>query len=127
MLTDSRNSALYSAWLDHIKDGQTRRAFLSIVGLAACLREWQCHPEQKGAVRDVRFFAPDGRQHFAFIVNIESLLFYFRKPAVQSGKYDFRSLQERFDGAGQNNSGEWTVRLRGPDDVNRLAEYMALS
>ena len=126
MLTDSKNANLYPDWLQHIKGSQVRDAFISIVGIAACLRDWMCHPQRKGAVRDVRFFSPDCQQHFAFIVNVESLLFYFRKPSVRSGRYDFVQLQQRFDSANQTRHGEWTVRLRNPDDVRRLFEYMDL-
>ncbi len=126
MLAESKNAALYPDWLDHIKGAHARGAFVSLVGYAACLRDWHCHPQQKGTVRDVRFLAPDGQQHFAFIVNVESLLFYLRSPAIRELKYDLSALRRLFDSTNENKRGEWTVRLSTVDDVHRLTEFLAL-
>lgn len=125
MLTDAKNAELIPEWAAYIEAESTREAFLHLVGLAAGLRSFNCHAQRKGEVRDFRFYQPDSNiQPLAFIVNQHSLLFYFRRPAVESGSYRFNELQRQFESATENNRGEWTVRLQNVDDVRRLWRYL---
>jgi len=127
VLLDAKNADLLPQWLDQIETDQTRDAFRYLVGLAATLTEFECYAQLKGEVRDFRFFARGGHeQPFAFIPNRHWLLFYFRAPAVRSGKYSLQSLQAAFDSAIENNSGEWTVRLRSIPDVQRLWRLLSI-
>lgn len=125
MLASARNADLYAEWLKYIEAQETRDAFVYLVGLSACLREWACHPERKGEVRDFRFMHGGTEQPFAFIVNKKSLLFYFRAPATRSGRYRFEELQAAFEETKQVRD-EWTVRLVSIADVQRLWRFLSL-
>lgn len=127
MISGAVKAELYAEWLAHIEAEETKDAFGYIIGLAAALTKYTCHPQRKGVVRDFRFV--DGRMEipFAFIPNKAWLLFYFRAPAVRSGAHSFSVLQAAFDSAAENTRGEWTVKLRSIPDVKRLWRLLELS
>lgn len=125
MLSQAQNTELYADWLAHIEAQEAREAFCYLVGRAAVLRSLKCHPQRKGVVRDIRFIDDRNEQPFSFIPNKTWLLFYLRAPAVRSGKYSFQELSDAFDSAGENNSGEWTVKLRSIADVQRLMQLLS--
>lgn len=127
MLTDYHNSGFYPDWLDYIESEETRDAFRYMVGLAACLRNYMCHPGLHGVYRDFRFFDQHEEQPFAFGIAQNWLLFYFRAPAIRAGRYTFQDIEATFPTATQNNTGEWTVRLRNIDDVRRLWKTLQLT
>jgi hypothetical protein len=120
MLADAKNAEYLPEFLAQIVSADAKAAFRSLVGLAATDSEFICHGQMKGAVRDFRFFNRSGEQWFSFIVNSSWLLFYFRLPAVRSGKYALASIRAAFDSASQNTRGEWTVRLQNAGEVQRL-------
>lgn len=111
---------LYCEWLEHVRDPEARNAFLYLVGLAACSPAYVCSPKQKGGVKDFRYVDGEKRQHFAFIPNTRWLLFYFRLPAIRTGRYSMTELQTAFGSVGTNKAGEWTVRIANVADANRL-------
>lgn len=78
----------------------------------------------KGAVRDFRLHDASGSQLFSLIVNRDSLLFYFRPPAVRSGRFSLRDLERSFEEVRENNSGEWTVRITNLESARRLWAYI---
>ena len=119
MLSGAKNANVYVDWLAYIRRPETRDAFRYFIGLAAGLSSLTCYPQAKGAVFAFRFYIGKD-QPFAFIVNRSSLLFYFRAPAVRSGKYSFDRLNDAFDSAAEPRSEEWTVRLQTVADVQRL-------
>lgn len=120
MIDEAKNTSLIAEWFDYIEAPQAREAFAYLVGLSAVSRDFRCHAQLKGEVRDFRFFASNDELLFAMIPNKHWLLFYFRKPAIASGKFNVRSLQNAFDVVQENASGEWTIRIRCTDDVKRL-------
>jgi len=124
MLTDTKNAELYAEWLKTILDPQAKAAFQYIVGVAAGLEAYECHIQWKGEVRDFRFHDIGGEQPYSFITNNRWLLFYFRPPAVRSGRFSSKELMNFFDSFGENSAGEWTVRLRSIPDVERLIGYL---
>jgi hypothetical protein len=126
MLAQAQNAELYAEWLAHIEAPETREAYCYLVGRAAVLRSLKCHPQHKGVVRDVRFMDERNEQPFSFIPNKTWLLFYFRAPAVRSGKYSFQALSGAFDSAAENDSGEWTVKLRCIADIQRLFAVLSI-
>ena len=65
-------------------------------------------------------------QPFSFIPNKQWLLFYFRAPAVRSGRYCLKDLQQQFDSASKNTCGQWTVKLRSISDAKRLWQFLDL-
>lgn len=120
MLEGSLWPELYCEWLEHISDPEARNAYLYLLGLAACSREYVCFPKQKGVVRDFRYVDSAKRQHFAFIPNAGWLLFYFRLPAIRTGRYSITELQAAFGSVGTNKAGEWTVKIANIADADRL-------
>jgi hypothetical protein len=120
MLAEARGADLLAQWHANISDPSAKDAFSYIVGLAATHRSLTCFPKVKGVVNDFRFFSKADQQIFSFIVNKGSLLFYFRKPAVRSGRYEFESVARMFASASITKAGEWTVPLQSIDDVKRL-------
>jgi hypothetical protein len=129
MLAEAVNAEMYGEWLAYIETEGTRDAFLYLVGLAACVTGYTCFPKPKGVVRAFRFMLAgnEEEQPFAFIPNQEWLLFYFRLPAVRSGRYSFDTLREAFDSANENEAGEWTVKLRSISEVKRLWRILAVA
>ncbi len=129
MLNAEYDSERYAEWLGHIESADTKEAYCFMVGKAACARSVICHPQQKGAhgpIRDFRFLDQSSAQAFSFITNRNSLLFYFRKPAVTSGRYTIESLRQASPKANINTRGEWTVPLETIEDVRRLWNYLSL-
>jgi hypothetical protein len=125
VLDGARNPELYSQWLDYIVDPAVKDAFLFIVGIAAESTRYRCHVQWKGDVRDFRFHeAASDEQPHSFITNQHWLLFYFRPPAVRSGSYSRRDLEADFDSFVETPAGEWTVKLRGIDDIRRLSRHI---
>jgi hypothetical protein len=59
--------------LDTIVSGEVRAAYLYLTHHAATLADFDCRPQNKGEVRDFRYYAA-GEQAFPFIVNQGSLL-----------------------------------------------------
>lgn len=127
MIAGALNTNLYAEWLAHIEAEETKDAFSYIVGLAAGLTGYECHPQLKGVVRDFRFVNGQKEMTFALIPNKTWLLFYFRLPAVRAGRYSFSSLQAAFDSTSENPRGEWTVKLRSISDVQRLWRFLELN
>lgn len=128
MISGATNSNLYAEWLNHIESEEAKDAFAYIVGLASALRDHRCHPQQKGVVRDFRFYVGETQElPFAFIPNKSWLLFYFRAPAVRGGAYLPASVQEAFDSFVENSRGEWTVKLRCIADVKRLWRILEIT
>jgi len=120
MIKGALNSELYSEWLASIEQAETREAFAYIVGLAASLGGYTCHPQKKGVIRDFRFLNAQKKQPFAFIINQKWLLFYFRLPAVKGRHYSLDQVQATFDSTTVTNTGEWTVKIQSIQDVKRL-------
>jgi hypothetical protein len=128
MLTESNNASRYVEWLDCISDDGVKDAFRYIVGLAATLKDFDCHPEFHGVIRDFRFIDRTTReQPFALIPNKKWLLFYVRPPAVKSGKYSFDDLRAIFADAQEKQHEHWTVRLHSIDEVILLTAFLRLS
>ena len=126
MIRDGKFAALLPEWESYISSQSTKHALRYIIGFAAGLHKFQCYPKLKGKVRAFRFFAEDEKQPFAFIVNKKSLLFYFRLPAVRSGRYVFESVKSGLPLVRMNESGEWTVKLRTIEDAQKLCELLDL-
>ena len=71
--------------LSHIESDDARDAFHYLVGRAATLKCFVCHPQQKGVISDFRFIVLNrDEMPFAVSPNKRWLLFYFRAPAVRS-------------------------------------------
>lgn len=120
MPLDTEHLSLIAEHANHIQETAVRDSFCLLVGLAAADPRFTCHARLQGAIRDFRWHSPNGDQPYALIVNRRSLLFYFRLPAVQSGRHDFADIKRRFKEAGINPSGEWTIPLETMADAKSL-------
>jgi hypothetical protein len=125
MLANTTDSNLIVDWSDRIAVEQVRSTFQYLVGVAALLRDFDCLVEQKGEVRNLHFYDKQTReQPFGFISSREWLLFTFRDPAVRSTAYSLSELQSVFSSARENSQGEWTVRIRTIEDVDKLISFI---
>lgn len=126
MLNKNQNYHLHNEFVEYIDDVEVRDAYHVLVGAAASLEKFNCYPEQKGVIRDFRFYTENDDQPFAFIINKQSLLFYLRPPAVESNKYALDSLVQNFDEINENTGGEWTIRINNRDDAVSVIENILL-
>ena len=126
MLASDQDFDLYPTWGSWIEAEETRAAFFYLVGIAACSKQFTCHAQWKGEIRDYRFIEIGGsEQPFSFITNQRWLLFYFRPPALRSGQYSRKAISEAFNSFSENSAGEWTVKLRNICDVDRLVKLLS--
>ena len=120
MNTTDQDIELFANWSEYIKDNQVRSAFWYLIGVAACLRRFECKICCKGEVRDFRFFDSSGEQSFSFITNQKWLLFYFRLPVVRSSSYSKDRISSLFKSSSENPAGERTIKLTSGTDVDCL-------
>lgn len=111
---------LIGDFADYIELPGTLAAYHLLVGASAALKDYRCVAKFKGSVRDFRFYTMSEEQPFSFIINKSSLLFYFRLPAVKSGRYDIAQLSSTFCDVNENHQGEWTVRVRDVKEAIKL-------
>lgn len=121
MLLASQQFELYPEWSRAIESDGARASFHQLVGIAASSRRFMCHAQWKGEVRDFRFIEiTSNEQPHSFITNQLWLLFYFRPPAVRSSRYARDAVSKQFETFHETSAGEWTVRLAGVADVQKL-------
>ena len=125
-IRDAYGCDLYREWCEYIRDEAVKDLYRLLVGWAASVNGYTCHPQRKGVVRDVRFVDASGEQPYAFIVNRNSVLFYFRLPAVKSGRHSLNDLKRKFPSASKNARGEWRLPLRSVGEAQRLIVFAAL-
>ena len=99
---------LHSDNLSYIRNKDVRVAYLYLVRVAQNLAGYRCRPNMKGEIRTFRYYSGD-KQPFAFIVNKESLLFYFRKPTVHL--FSIEDLTPHFKEVNAPRKNEITVRI----------------
>lgn len=125
MLLATQDFALYPEWSCAIESDEARAAFHYLIGVAASSRRYICHAQWKGEVRDFRFIEQSsGEQPHSFITNRRWLLFYFRPPAVRSAQYCRDTIVQTFETFRENPAGEWTLKLSGVADVQRLCKIV---
>ena len=126
MIDTDKNTHLHDEFVDYIDDANVRDAYHVLLGAAENLIGFHCYPENKGDVRDFRFYTEDEKQPFAFIINKNSLLFYLRPPAVSSGKYSFPRIQSVFTEVNENPSGEWRIRVNDRNDALKIVRFVLM-
>jgi hypothetical protein len=116
-MISQKNYELWAEYDDRIDNLFTRDALNILRGAAAALDCFSVYPQIKGFLPDVRFYTADeSQQPFALIPNKQSLLFYIRKPAVESGLYTLEAIQDSFEEV--NDKGfEWSLRVTDADDA----------
>ena len=114
---------LLTSHLDAISAAEVREAYLYLTHHAATLTAYECRPQDKGAIRDFRYYQ-GAEQPFAFIVNQQSLLWYFRPPGLKHPAADVARLREQFEEVKENTAGEITVRITKLEDAKRIAELV---
>ena len=109
--------------LETITVPQVQQAYLFLTHHAATLSGYDCRPQDKGAVRDFRYYQ-GAEQPFALIVNQKSLLWYFRPPGLKHPAASVAKLRARFQEVKETAAGEITVRISDLDDAKRLVELI---
>ena len=128
MLFGARNRTLYRDFAGYIRAAPARRAFEILVGVAATSTKYDGLVRCKGTLRDFRF--RQGKDvHYAFSVDREWLTFWFRAPALKTGKHSSAQLARDFPSfnGNPNVGNEWTVKLYSVADVERLLKHVDLT
>ncbi len=128
-MTDSllySETAEHLANLDHCGSRDLRRAYLALV-LAAERAGYATQPRPKGDIHELQIRDTENAQHFAVIVNRDSLLFYLRQPALRSdpdlaGKARARYAEQLL--AGANTSSEVCIPIRSEREADDIAEWL---
>lgn len=115
---------LLTEWSSHAEDDSTRAALWYLAGISSGLTSLSFEVVRKGVIRDCRYLDQTGAQPFSFTTNKKWLLFYFRPPAIRSGRYSSARLADTFESFSENPSGEWTVRIRDVAEAEELARYL---
>lgn len=115
----------FARFYSRIKSPQTQEAFCLLLGYASCMSGYAVRIKPQGELMAVGIYAGDTCP-FAFTVNDQWLLFYFRRPAVLSKSYSDSELRREFDSFKAPQDDEWTVKLRSIDDVRKLIPILAL-
>jgi hypothetical protein len=122
----NQNTELYDLFENYIELSEVRCAFNILVGAGAGLSQLECFPQQKGVIRDFRFFSKANKQPFAFIVNKKSLLFYLRLPAVSSLLWNEDKLSTKFADMSSNTRGEWTIPIKNRASALSMVDEVLL-
>jgi hypothetical protein len=116
----SIDAALAKKILREMPAGELHDTFEYMLAHAATLTSYECGATQKGYLTDFRYYTA-AEHPYAFIINKDSLRFYFRKPAgLRSTAANVDVLKYHFDQVEETSSGEIAVQIR------TLAEAMAL-
>lgn len=111
---------LHESNLRYIRSEDVRIAYLYLIRHAQLLVGYECYPAMKGEVRDFRYYVGD-EQPFAFIVNTESLLFYFRKPSLS--RFSVEQIQRSLKGVRVPREHEVTVRVTDLSSAERVMGF----
>ena len=115
--------ALILRHLDSIAAAEVREAYLYLTHHAASLRDYDCRPQDKGEVRDFRYYQ-GVQQPFAFIVNQKSLLWYFRAPGLRHPAANVERLKAVFPEVREIPRGEISVRISNLEEAKRMVEVV---
>lgn len=119
MLTGEKDQTIYRKHYEIIQSNEAKKAYNYLIGWATTLKIHECFPSRK----DFRFMRGNDWD-FAFIPNRKWLLFYFRKPCLNSGKFSKTKIIENFPDTKENNSGELTIRVKTLEMATQLAAYI---
>lgn len=111
---------LHESNLRHIRIEDVRVAYLYLIRYAQLLAGYECYPAMKGEVRDFRYYVGE-EQPFAFIVNAESLLFYFRKPSL--ARFSVQQIERSLSDVRVPREHEVTVRVTDRSSAERVMGF----
>jgi hypothetical protein len=100
---------------DRFKSINVKIAFWYILSLGISNERFRCIPNKKGVIYEVRFHHIDdaGPNRYALIANRGSVLWYFRRPALEKRQYNFDCIIEDFgsDKVNKPRPTEMTVKI----------------
>lgn len=115
---------IHQKFLDSIEPETIRFICSYMVGEAAALKDFTCHPNkndpEKGTKKhSFRYKYKNGKVPFSFIINKhDGLLFYFRKSSFKHLRKD--DIQRLFPNAQENPAGEITVRIENIKTAHKI-------
>ena len=115
----SQPDLLHEGNLTRIRSQAARVAYIHLIRVAQSLTGFDCYPTAKGVIRVFRYHL-QGEQPFSFIVNVDSLLFYIRKPVIGQFKPELERLRTAFTEVKQPRPHEITIRICDLADAKRL-------
>lgn len=107
--------------LDSIRSPSVREAYLYLTHHAATLRHYECRPQDKGLIKDFRYYQ-GSEQPFAFIVNRDSLLWYIRPSGLRHPTAQLPKLRGLFSEVSENSAGEIKIRIDGLATAQLIAK-----
>ena len=120
------DDALIAEHRAHIAAETAADAYDVLVGAAVASRQFECAPAWHGEIREFRYDDRATKERpFAFIVNRKDLLFYVRKAGQLFVPGGLADLRKRHSEVKENPSGEWTIRVRDPDEARRVNTLLA--
>src|SRR4051794_7932489 len=109
-MQEKQQVALYEECVKHLRDQRVRAAFAYMVAYGRSLSDYKCYLQRQGYFVSYRYRR--GRTWpFGFIVNQQSLLFYFRPAGLSHAAANIAALAQEFDDVSCNNRKEIKVRL----------------
>ena len=126
MKTADFNDVLLAEHRAHIAAETAAMAYDVLASAAVASRRFECAPAWHGEIREFRYDDLDTKERpFAFIVNRKDLLFYVRKAGQRFVPGGLADLRKRYSEVKENPSGEWTIRVRDPDEARRVNALLA--
>ncbi len=128
-MTDSllySETAEHLANLEHCGSRDLRRAYLALV-LAAERAGYATQPRPKGDIHELQIRDAENSQHFAVIINRDSLLFYLRQPALRNDPDLADKARARYAErilADPNSRGEVRIPILSERDADDIAEWL---
>lgn len=109
----------------HLYDATAASAFDVLVSGALAAEGIEGYPAWHGDMRVFHYDDLSARERpFAFIVNRRDLLFYVRKAGFSRLGGGFGEFGRHFPWVTQNPAGEWTLRIRTPQEAAQLNAHL---
>lgn len=122
----SEKENLIDECLEHIVPIAVKQAFRLFVERTRSQSKYVCFPYRKGYFVDFRFYR-DEKWVYAFIVNKQSLLFYFRHPSFAKPENLTRHIvQTSFPEAFESPGGEIKFRVNYRSDAERVLQFLSI-
>ncbi|MBL1146912.1 MAG: hypothetical protein HND56_10415 [Pseudomonadota bacterium] len=128
MLSHNLDTSLFVEHSQKIQPHSVKEAYRYLAGLAADLPDFECEPNNKGEVCELKFYRKGSKDKhpYALIVNQNSLLFYVRYPQDASFSNEMReAINSSFEVKQDENSRqELRFRIENLEHAQRIANIL---
>ena len=127
MLVHDFDTSLFVEHSQKIQSPNVKEAYRYLTGLAADLPDFDCEPNNKGEVCELKFYRKGSKDKhpYALIVNQSSLLFYVRYPNDAPFNNEMREeIYDYFDEVNENTQKQLTFRIQKLKHAERVAKIL---